>query len=288
MRLGLAVVLALLSAALPGYFAPDGERTVALLGVKRLFGGPTGDDVVGLSVVVVERPAGDATLDRDLWEFVDEQVLDSDQRLQLARNGFRIGRFGGAPPPALHALITSEASCSTSPQRIQLRAGNRHSVPIGPRWSQCRFRLDQQGRPLDVELANALCQMRIVPKLGQEGGVTLRFSPFVKHGDTKQKPVAVRTSSGELQWDMLVGQDEEVYSWLAWEMTVGANDTVVIGTRPDAGDTLGRRTFVQTEAAAPMQRLLVVRVSRVLADPAAAAAAQPAAVPLAIQAGLPK
>jgi hypothetical protein len=288
MRLGLAAVLALLSATLPGCFTPDGERDGALFGVKRLFGGPTGNDVVRLCVAVVERPVGDPTLDRDLWDLVDEQVLDSDRRLQLARNGFRVGRFGGAPPPALHALVSSERTCSASPQHIQLRAGNEHIVRIGPSSSQCRFRLDQDGQSTDVELAQALCQLRVVPTLANDGGVTLRFIPFVKHGPMKQKPVAVRTPGGELQWDLVVAQDEETYPWLAWEMTVDANDTVVIGSRPDAADTLGQRSFAQTEIAAPMKRVLVLRASRVLADPAAAATSQGRGVPLAIQAGLPE
>ena len=114
----------------------------------------------------------------------------------------------------------------------------------------------------------------------------LRFVPFVKHGEMKQKPVAVRTPGGELQWDMVVAQDEETYPWLAWEMTVGANDTIVIGGVSTLRTPWDSGTFAQTGGAEPVQRLLVVRASRVLADPAAGDSAERAEVPLAIQAGL--
>ena len=177
MRPGPAVVLALLSAALPGCFTPDASRAVALLSVKRLFGGPTGDDVVRLSVVVVERPADDPALDRELWEFVDEQVLDSDQRVRLAHNGFRVGRFGGAPPPALHALVDSEHSCTAQPRRIELRAGNVHQAAIGPALSDCRFRLNEDGRATNAELTQALCQVRVVPRSGRMAASCCGSSP---------------------------------------------------------------------------------------------------------------
>jgi len=286
MRPGTALTLALVSAALPGCFTADAERTASLCGMKRLFSGLTGDDVVALSVAVVERPIGDRALNQDLWELVDEGVLDSDRRALLGRNGFRVGGVGGSPPPALYALICSDQSCCDNPRRIQLRSGNAHSVPLGPVQATCVFHVDQDGRKSAVDLAQARCHLRVVPKLAQGGAVTLHFTPFIKHGDLKQKPVAVRTAGGELQWSLQFGQDEECYPGLAWEMTVGANDTVVIGTRPDAANTLGLRTFMQSETAAPVQRLLVLRVGRVLGDPRAKVDAEGDDVPLAIQAGL--
>ncbi len=286
MRPGAALVLALISVALPGCFTPDAERAVALMGARRLFSGPTGDDVVSLSVALVERPVGDRELNRELWELLNEQVVDADQRAVLAKNGFRVGRVGGSPPPALHNLICSEKSSCANPRRIQLRAGNPNTVLLGPAWSQCRFRLDQDGRASDAELGQAVCQLQVVPKLADDGRVTLRFTPFIKHGELKQKPVAVRTPGGELQWELQVAQEEEIYDWLAWEVSVDANDTVVIGTRADAPDTLGQRCFTQTETTAPVQRLLVLRVGRLLSDPAVKAESAHGGVALAIQAGL--
>ena len=286
MRPGSALVLALVSAVLPGCFTPEAERAVALMGARRLFSGPTGDDVVSLSVALVERPVSDRSLNVELWELLNEQVVDSDQRAVLAKNGFRVGRVGGSPPPALHDLICSERNSCANPRRIQLRAGNPNTVLLGPAWAQCRFRLDREGKTSDADLGQAVCQLQVVPKLSDDGRVTLRFTPFIKHGELKQKPVAVRTPGGELQWELQIGQDEETYDWLAWEVTVDANDTVVVGTRPDAADTLGQRCFTQTETTVPVQRLLVLRVGRLLTDPAAKAESARGGLALAIQAGL--
>ncbi len=286
MRPGLAVVLVLVSVSLPGCWTPDADRSDTLVGTRRLFSGPTGDDVVYLSVALVERPVGDKSLNFDLWEMVNEQVVDSDQRTQLARNGFRIGRVGGLPPPALHSMICSERSCSDNARRIQLRADHPSPVKLGPTLAQCRFQLDRDGRQTTVELTQALCQFQIVPKLTDGGRVTLQFTPFIKHGEMKHKPIAVHTPGGELQWDLQVAQDEETYEWLAWELTLDADDTVVIGTGPDTADTLGRCCFVQPGTPIPMQRLLVLRAGRLLADPAEKKAAEGDGLPLAIQAGL--
>ena len=287
MRPGLALVLALVSASLPGCFTPDAERAVALFGPKRLFSGPTGDDVVWLSVALVERPAGDRLLNQDLWGLVNEQGLDSDLRTALARNGLRFGRVGGAPPPALHNLICSESSDGVTPRRIQLHAGNPNPVLLGS-WSKCSFQLDRDGRKSQLELGQALCQLQIVPRLSEDGRVTLRCTPFIKHGEVKQKPVAVRSESGELRWELQVSQDEETFSWLAWETTVDANDTIVIGTRSDAADTLGQRCFLQTEPTPSVQRLLVLRVGRVQSESGATIRGHGDSIPLAIQASLPE
>jgi hypothetical protein len=287
MRPGFAVVLALMIGTLPGCFTPDAARTTGLFGGHLPFSGPVGEDVVTLSVAQVERPVGDRTLNRDIWELVNEQVLDSDQRDVLAANGFRVGRVGGSPPPALHDLICSERSCRTKPLGIQLRAGNPHTVVLGAVRAQCQFQLDRDGQKVDVDLDKALCQLQVVPRLTGDGRVTLRITPFIKHGDLKQKPIPVRTAEGERRWDMQVAQDEETYSWLAWELTVDVNDTVVIGCCPDAATTLGERTFIETEATKSVQRLVVLRVSRLLADPTAKMESSPEGVPLAIQAGLP-
>ena len=76
MRPGVAVVLALLSAALPGCWTPDADRAAALMNARRLFSGPTGDDVVYLSVALVERPAGDLGVRWELAERVGSTKHD--------------------------------------------------------------------------------------------------------------------------------------------------------------------------------------------------------------------
>src|SRR5262249_31110402 len=140
-------------------------------------------------------------------------------------------------------------------------------------------------RAAPVELANALCQFEIVPSLADGGRVTLRFTPLVKHGAEQREPKAVRDSSGERRWTMLAEQPTETYENLSWEITVAPDEYVVVGTRLDQDDTLGRCFFLDTESRRPKQRLLVIRTGRAAPD----ATPDPAApgkevAPLALQA----
>ena len=53
---------------------------------------------------------------------------------------------------------------AVAPRRIQLHAGNPNTVPLGPLWSHCRFQLEREGRLSPRDLAQALCQLQIVPQ----------------------------------------------------------------------------------------------------------------------------
>jgi hypothetical protein len=284
MRPGLAVVLALVAASLSGCFAPDTERAKALFGANPLFSnGPTGDDVVQLRVAVLERSSGDRALNQELWQLVDEQVFDSDQKELLARNGFRVGRFSGSPPSALQNLLSSEKNCYGVPRCIMLRAGNPNTVSLGLPAPQSNFHLDLDGKKESVELRKAECQLQVVPVLSDNGRVMLRFTPSIKHGDLTNLFRPVRTPTGELEWKW-EPQKVETYSALAWELTVDADDTVLIGTYPEADDTLGRRCFLVAEEGRRLQRLLVLRVNRAPTE-SCLPETLTGGLPLAIQAG---
>jgi hypothetical protein len=79
---------------------------------------------------------------------------------------------------------------------------------------------------------------------------------------------------------------------LTWEVTLAAQEFVVVGTRFDQPGTLGHACFVDADVARPVQRLLVIRANRgsdatasTSAEPAGAEAAAPGeAPPLALRA----
>ena len=71
MRHWQAVVLALTAGVGAGCLGPHADPVTARFAAPGPFAGPAGADVVELDVFVVERPAGDAFLNRKVWELAD-------------------------------------------------------------------------------------------------------------------------------------------------------------------------------------------------------------------------
>lgn len=283
MRLSQAVLLGLLAGWPAAGCLPARSGTDPAL-AARPFGAGTATDVVRIDVAVIERPAGDRYLNHALWDMADEQAVDLERKTALDDNGFRVGLIGGMVPAGLLAMLTSDKSCA-DPHRLQLRAGHPTPVVLGGERARCCFALHQGERATPVEFANAVCQFEIVPSLADAGRVTLRFTPQIKHGAQSREPKAVRDASGERRWDMLAQQPTEPYEQLSWEVTIAPEDYVVIGTRLDPDDSLGRCFFLNTESSKSIQRLLVIRSGRAAPDATPDDAAPGKVVPpLALQA----
>jgi hypothetical protein len=264
MRLSQAVLLALLAGWPAAGCLPARSGTDPTLAGPR-FGAGTATDVVRIDVAVIERPAGDRYLNHALWDLADEQAVDLERKTALDDNGFRVGLIGGMVPAEMLTLLTSEKSCA-DPHRLQLRAGHSTSMGLGGEQARVRFALNQGEKAAPVELAKALCEFEVVPSLADGGRVTLRFTPLVKHGSQQREPRALHDASGERSWAMMVQQPTETYENLSWEITVAPDEYVVVGTRLEQDDTLGRCFFLDTESRKPVQRLLVIRTGRAAPD----------------------
>jgi hypothetical protein len=157
--------------------------------------------------------------------------------------------------------MLSSAS-NPNPRGISCRAGKPIPVMLGPPRERCCFQLLRNGTALPVDLEQAQCQIEVVPHLADDNHVRLHFVPRIKHGEVRQRACPVRAPSGVLEWGQRWDQEEEEYGALAWDLTVGPNEVVVVGTRSDWEQTLGHRFFINTDGPKPIQRLLVIRLNR--------------------------
>jgi hypothetical protein len=270
MRHGPGLVLALLAALLAGCADTKAEHSTAWLN-RFHWNGPQGSDVVQIDVALLERPVGDTYINKGLWAFADEQVVALELKAVLEDNGFRIGQIGGITPSELQALLTSERSC-INPRRIQMHAGKSTQVVLGPTAATCEFRIEGDGVQVPVNLDKAQCTLEVVPTLARDGHTKLHFLPQVLHGDLAllRKPAA--DLSG---WTLQEERPTERYPALGWEVTLAPNEYIVVGARLERPHTLGQSCFVRADEAKPVQRLLVIRTSRVAEeDPAVSAAVQ--------------
>jgi hypothetical protein len=229
----------------------------------RPFHGPSAVDVIEVQVALIERPPGDPFLNQELWTLADEQIVPLERKALLEENGFRVGQLGGNTPAGLLTLLTSEQS-NVNPRHHLLHAGQAVPLVLGPITPLCAFRLQQDGQPMDVALENAQSTLQLVANLTGDGRTRLQFTPQVRHGDKKLVPRAAEDGSG------FILQEEwptKSYASLSWEVTVAANQYVLVGSRADRPETFGYQCFVRRTDAVPAQRLLVIRTSRLSAPP---------------------
>jgi len=277
----MAAALALAAASLTGCFTAPPDRALTRYDAQLPFATLSGDDVVQFDVYLVERPIADACINREVWELADEQVLQ-DRKQVLEENGLRVCVLGDSPPDGLQALLHSERSCA-NPRRLRFHAGKPTQIVLGPVIPRLTVPLHQESGAGAIDLDQAQCLLEAAARVTEDGRIILDFAPQVRHGEQEATPRPVKDPSGELRWDVQVGQPTETYRGLGWELTVVPNTYVAIGTRLDRPDTLGQRAFLNMEGLRS-QRLLVLRVSRALAD-GPADETHDRSPPLALQAG---
>lgn len=254
------VLLALLIGALPGCLWNSKRKPSTHTGLRAPFSAEN-KDIVMMDVALLEAPLGDRYINSSLWELTDEQIIPLEKKSFLEQNGFRIGLVGNSPPAELLMLLTSPKSCA-NPRRLQFHS-DRNDVPplvLGPKRESVEFQLRKGKEKESIELVQAEHQLKVEAELTDDGRTKLRFTPQVKHGEFSLelwKPRPDRSG-----WMLQPNRPTEVWSSLAWEVTLAPGAYLVIGGRYDREATLGHESFVRRDEAAPVQRLLVIRTSR--------------------------
>ncbi len=266
MRRSLAIMMALVAASLTGCFTTTPDRAITHFEAQAPFTIQPGEDGIQLDVYLVERPAADGCINRDIWELADEQVLQDRKRL-LDDNGFRACVLGETPPDGLQSLLRSERSCA-NPRRLRLHTGKPAQIVLGPIAPQLRFQLRQEGKLGDVDLEQAQCLLLVTPRVAENGRLVLQFTPAVRHGEAVAMPRPVQDPSGVMHWDVQTDQPTETYRSLGWELTVAPNTYIAVGTLLDHEETLGQGAFLARDGS-KTQRLLVLRAGRIQANGAA-------------------
>ncbi len=292
MRHAWALLAGLATVLLSGCFTGQTVHKTAWLERMPFFHkGPQGDDLVVMSVALVEVPVGDRFINDELWSQVDEQVVALERKPVLEENGLRVAQVGGIIPSKLQTLLASERSCIT-PHRLLLHAGDTTPLHLGPALPLCQFELHQNGQANAVAMEKAQCTLLVKPTLTRDGRTRLHFTPQIEHGDTRWTWRASTGPSGVRAWEPHEERPTETYSTLGWDVVVAQNDYVLVGARYDRPGTLGQQCFICRDPQAPAQRLLAVKVARSVEAVVAASSetdeedSTPRGAPLALQASL--
>jgi len=251
-----ALVLALLCGMAAGCTQPQSARSTSWF--ERLRAADFGKDVIQLDVALLERPIGDAFLDRELWKYTDEQTVALDRKAVLDDNGFRVGQIVGMPPGKLQALLSSERSC-INPRRQMLPPGRATVQVLGPTLPHAEFQVSENGQTVEIALEQAQFVLEVTPTLAGDGKTRLRFAPKVQYGE---KVPELHPAADGSDWAFEISRPCRQFPAVTWEVCIAPNEFLVVGAGSDQPDSFGYHAFIQHDATAQVQRLLVIRTNR--------------------------
>lgn len=223
-------------------------------------------DAVALDIVFVERPDGDPLLGSELWSHVDEAgSLPLETRKVLRDNGLRIGIVGSRPPVALQTLLGLQNDFAAEPgaeerkalvgRQIMLRSGGETEIQTTPFLEQCHVDIQQGESVKSRDYITARGMLRVTVQREQDGWVRLEFTPRVQHGRHQ-----LRHAVGESGWQFASTQDSESFHNQRFTITLGMGEMAILSSHGEETPNLGRLLFAEPSGAAPIQRLLIVRL----------------------------
>ena len=259
--LGIAFT-ASLAAASCCFLVDKPERTQSLRSVLEA---PTKyTDRVVLDYRLVDQPAGDPFAVDQLWAMV-RCPLTHERESLLAENGLRVGIVSGVIPQEFIARVTSERHV-VDPRAIVTRAGEEKIVPMNGPFERVKTRVVREltNEPEIIEASDGECGLAVATTPAENGRIHFRCTPAIQTGSKQAwlRPSADRT---QYKWDQ--SKTREALETLAFDVTLGPGEYLVLGPTEQPGGTLGELFCFVAETARVRQRFLVLR-GRAEAGPA--------------------
>lgn len=225
--------------------------------VREQTGAALADGLV-LRTGLIELPPGDPFLTTELWAAAGKPV-PHEQAVLLARNGLRVGVLGGLIPARFDALTASDATFKFGTDRT-FKPGVPRVVPANGPLDRAVVRTvaDLSADPAERTFAAAECGLSVTARPAAGGRVTLTCEPQIQYGDKELFLTAAADGSGFARTDH---KPREAYPALRFEVTLAADEYLVVGPAADPDGTLGQALFLDAADGRVRQRVLVVRAS---------------------------
>ena len=235
----------------------------------------TSPDSVTLEIFQVRLPANDHQLSEELWQAVDEQVLDYHLRRQLTRNGFRAGVLGGALPDGLarqlklqseqpdvstQRVITDKNADPTVVRRV-LQLNRHESATIQASDLQDNLHVllagDRGLQGYSYRQAQAVYSLRATASPGQR--ISVGLSPELHHGEMKNR----FAGSDKGIFMVTPSREREVYSQLDVRTELAPGEVLVVGCLSDAPGSLGNVFHSDSRSGPTEHKLVLLRMLEV-------------------------
>jgi hypothetical protein len=224
-------------------------------------------DYVVMDCYVLERSDGDPFFNEYLWKSADRSIVSLEEKVVLDDNGFRVGQIVGTAPERLQELVQSPRSCLSGRRRMlatgaptadQPERPKLELDPQGPQHSGSFF-VKQGKETTEISLENVQYYLEVEPCLTSNGRVRLKFTPKVEFGELLRIPYVPADRS---DFAIKTEKRHHLFPRLSWEVTLGANEWLILGGNGELPDSLGYQAFAREDGVTPMQRLLVLRAMR--------------------------
>lgn len=222
-------------------------------------------DALIVESVLLERPLGDPFLDRGLW--ADARATWSPERRELlARNGLQAGVLVGNLPAELQDILGNAAE-SVDPHFMTFNNRKEAVIPTAGPNAKSEFDLiaDLAGQPESISLTDARCGILVRPQALGEGKVKVWCEPQIQHGQPLE---LFKPSQDGTQFTRYEETPTEKYPDLGFDLTLRADECLVIGCIAAEVDSLGRALFEVESNGHPRQRVLIIRARQVNVNPA--------------------
>jgi len=249
-RAGGALLVAVFAAAVGCQWWPRADRP----GPARASLPAAAPDGAYVESVLIERPLGDDVLDRELWTTA-KPPLPAETDVILAENGLRVRVVSGALPAAFRRLLETDA---VDPHGFTFGSRPDVVLPTATPPDPCSFRVlpDLAGGRRDVTLKGARCGILVRPTWGGDGRLKVYCEPQLQHGERAD----VYRPNGDGTGLTVTGEiPVERYPGLGFELTLGPDDHLVIGSPAAAAGTLGEAALTAEADGQPRQRVLLIR-----------------------------
>lgn len=231
-----------------------------------------------LEVFFVRCPMGDTNANTTLWEQVDEQPFPNETRLQLARNGFRVGLVGGQVPLGLSRLLDLSVAPTPGPsnrveaaqmqddprvirRHLQVRPGTRQEIIASEVYDELPVLVSESGQLAGQTYLQAQGMLALKTANLRDGQVKIDLVPEIHHGQTRQRWVA-----GQGMYRLDAGRDKKAFDALAISAALGRGQMLVMTCLPSRPGSLGYHFFADQRAGHADQKLLIVRLSQAQHD----------------------
>lgn len=234
------------------------HRATRWLNQVNPFTAVTGEKVV-LRTYLLDQPAGDPYLTRDLWTSL-LKPLPAEKNALLAENGFRVGLLTGNPPYQFLSLAKSD-DVVVKPMEHAILAGEPKAIPLNGALTESKFTafVEIGAKPGQFTLKDAETAMSVTVTPLENDRVRVTLEPRVQHGSRMfgYKPTADATG---FTW--LDSKTQERFPSLKFEATIAPEEFLIIGSSETPANTLGGACFVTVNEQRSRMRVLVIQSSK--------------------------
>jgi hypothetical protein len=207
--------------------------------------------------ILLERPLGDAFLDRELWT-ATLPICKPENRALMEENGLRAGILSGILPTPFQRMLESKADVVATPNMITFNNRKEAVIPTAGPIEECKFDLlaDLAGKPESISLKDAKLGILVRPQVVDTGTVKLWCEPRIQHGDYE---IRFRPSEDGTHISKFEEIPTEKYPSLGFEVLLKADECLVIGCIAEQQESLGTSLFGAESQGSPRQRIVVIR-----------------------------